>query len=85
MEHGLDDTSAAANRVQIGLLRAATPARRFALMRSLSATVLHLSRRAIAEADPSLSGREVLLRWAEVHYGRDLAGRVRRRLGERDR
>jgi hypothetical protein len=85
MDHGLDDTSAGAKRVQIGLLRAATPARRFALLRSLTATVLHLSRRAIAETDPSLSEREVLLRWAEVHYGRDLAGRVRRRLEEWDR
>lgn len=76
------DTSAAAERVQIQLLRQATPARRFALARSLSRTTIELSRRAIREANPDWSEAQVLHRWVELHYGASLAARLRPYLDE---
>jgi hypothetical protein len=85
MAEWLTDTSADAERVQIDLLRAATPERRFALLRSLTSTVIRLSREAIRAQAPGLTDEEVRLRWAEIHYGRDLADRVRRHLAERRR
>jgi hypothetical protein len=62
---------------QIRLLREAGTARRFALMRSLSATVIHLARKAIRDANPDLSERERQLLFVRVHYGEDLAERLR--------
>jgi hypothetical protein len=66
-----------AERKQVELLRAATPARRLARARSLSGSVIGLSRQAIRRRSPGLSEREVLLRFAECHYGAALASRVR--------
>ena len=63
--------------MQVELLRAAGTARRAALARSLSATVIGLSRAAIQRRHPELSETEVLLRWVALHYGEDLAERVR--------
>jgi hypothetical protein len=74
------DTDLAAERVQIALLRKATEARRFALCRSLTQTVVDLSRRAMRESMPDASEREVLLRWVALNYGDALAEGVRRRL-----
>lgn len=53
---------------------------RFQLMRSLTSTVVDASRRALRETMPGASEQEVLLKWVELHYGRDLADGVRRRL-----
>ena len=77
------DAHPEAERVQIELLRKATTAQRFALARSLTATTIGLARRAIARANPDLSRQEVDLKFVELHYGRDLASRVRRYLEER--
>jgi hypothetical protein len=74
------DTSLAAERVQIALLRQASEARRSGLCRSLSRTVVELSRRALREAMPDASEREVLLRWVGLNYGEALAEGLRRRL-----
>lgn len=71
------DTNADADRVQVELLRRAGTARRFAAARSLSASVISLARRAIREREPGLSETEVSLRFIELHYGADLAHRVR--------
>jgi hypothetical protein len=77
------DTHPEAEKVQIDLLRKATTSDRFALMCSLTATAISLSRRAIARANPALSPREVDLRFVELHYGKELASRVRRYLERR--
>jgi len=74
------DTHPEAERVQIGLLRQASTAQRFALARSLTATAVSLSRRAIARANPDFSPQEVDLKFVELHYGKELASRVRRYL-----
>jgi hypothetical protein len=79
------DTSVEADRVQIELLRQATPARRFAMVRRLSRTAVVLARRAIRRANPEASEEEVGLLFIETHYGADLADRVRRFLAGRKR
>lgn len=78
------DEDAGAREVQLGLLRAATPARRLALARSLSTTTIMLAREAIRRRHPQWSEREILLEFARVHYGDELALRVRDYLARRD-
>lgn len=79
----LRDTSPAAEAVQLDLLRRAGTARRLALTFNLSSSAIRSSRRAIARRHPELDERDVLLRWAELHYGEALAGRVRAYLAAR--
>jgi hypothetical protein len=74
----LSDTHPDAERVQLDLLRKASVARRLALTRSLSATAIELSRRAIARANPQMSAQDQDLLFVEYHYGTDLADRLRR-------
>jgi len=64
-------------------LREAGTAGRFARARSLSASVIALSRRAIRRRHPEWSEREVLLEFVALHYGRDLAARIREQLERR--
>lgn len=81
--HGEADTSPDAERVRVELLRSAGPSRRAALALSLSQTCSDLARAALRRAHPEASEQEIRLLYAEEHYGRDLAGRVRRYLEER--
>ncbi|CAN5924797.1 hypothetical protein BH11MYX4_BH11MYX4_53820 [soil metagenome] len=74
----LSDTSAAAARVQLELLRKCGCERRAQLTRSMSRSVIDLSRAALRERMPEASERDVLLRWVALQYGSDLAERVRR-------
>jgi len=78
------DTDERAWAVQTELLRRATPARRFATAMALSRMVIHHSRRALRRLHPDWSEREIGLEWVALHYGRDLADRVRRYVGERE-
>ena len=77
MNTGLSDTHPDAERVQIELLRKATIAQRVRLTRSLSSTVMQLAWRAIEEANPGASEHEVALIFVAVHYGKDLADRLK--------
>ncbi len=72
-----------ADRVQIDLIRRHSVERRVAGMRSLTADAVEKSRRAIRNIHPDWTEREVLLEWAEVHYGRDLAKKLRHHMGEK--
>jgi hypothetical protein len=74
-----------ARAVQLELFRRATPARRFALARSLSASTLGLAHAAIRRRHPTWSEREISLELVRVHYGADLAERLRGYLAHRDR
>ena len=74
------DTDPQAERVQIELLRAASVSERISLVRSLSQTVMTLSRRAIQRVNPSMSERELDLAFVAYHYGEDLAERLRQYL-----
>ena len=78
------DTTPEAEEILVGLMRRATVAEKIARVRSLSATVIQLSRRAIARAHPHWTPLEVQLKFVELHYGQDLADRVRAYLKERD-
>ncbi|MFH1038260.1 MAG: hypothetical protein V1789_06280 [PVC group bacterium] len=71
------DTNSSAEKVQLDLLRQASVAERFSLARSLSRTVIRLSRRAIARANPQMNEDEVNLQFISLHYGSDLADRLR--------
>ena len=77
------DTHPKAEEVQLQLLRQATPAKRFGIMCSLSQTMAALSRRAIRRANPDYSQRELDLAFISIHYGEELAERVRIYLEER--
>jgi hypothetical protein len=79
------DTHPEAERVQIELLRKATPERRLELGLSLSQTALRIARQAIAKANPLASEEEQKLLFVEVTYGKDLADRVKAYLLERQR
>lgn len=78
------DTSLEAEKIQIELLRKATISRRMSIVRSLSQTVMYLSRRAIKRANPSFTEREVDIAFVANHYGQDLAERLRIYLKQRD-
>jgi hypothetical protein len=67
------DTDVEADRVQLELLRNATPGERAALAMSLSATIISLARRALQTQEPGASDQEIKLRFVELNYGRELA------------
>jgi hypothetical protein len=77
------DTPKNVEAVQLELLRRAGAARRINLTLALSRSAIRASRRAIARRHPELDHQGVLLRWAELHYGQDLADRVRHYLASR--
>ncbi|HUT11926.1 MAG TPA: hypothetical protein VMY42_15605 [Thermoguttaceae bacterium] len=79
----LSDTHPEAEKVQIELIRQMSVGRRMAIMQSMTAMAIKLSRRAIARANPELSPREVDLKWVELHYGKELAGGFREWLSQR--
>jgi hypothetical protein len=79
----LTDTTPDAARVQIELLRSASVGRRLRLAWSLSATVIGAARRALAEKHPLDSFDELAVRFAEVHYGSELAQMLRAELARR--
>ena len=79
----LSDTHPEAEKVQIELIRKMSVAERIARMREWTRVTVHLSRDAIARANPGLDEREVDLLWVEHHYGRDLAARLRDYLEKR--
>jgi hypothetical protein len=79
------DTDVEAERVQLDLLRAASPARRAGLAISLTATAIGLSRRALERQAPGASEEEIGLRFVELNYGRELAAEVAAYLRQRRR
>lgn len=77
------DTHPDAEKVLISLIRKANPSQKIHQVRSLSKTVILLSKRAIARANPHLNKREIDLLFVSHHYGQDLADRLRKYLEER--
>lgn len=72
----VDDTHPTVRRLQVERLRRMTAAERHAITEDLTATVVRLSRDAIAARMPGASKADVLLRWIELVYGKDLADRI---------
>jgi len=74
------DTSLEAERVQIALLRAATPSKRLDLANTLSRMVLQLSMTGLRRAHPGASRRELAVRAVAYNYGAALSEGVRVRV-----
>lgn len=73
-------TQANALAHQVGLMRRATRAQRFAAVRSLSGTVAALSWRALRRSMPEATENEISLAFVALHYGEDVAASLRRQL-----
>ena len=72
------DTTREAERVQLHLLRSKSPAERLGLALRLSSDVIRASKRAISQAHPELTERQVGHLFIELHYGRELAEATKR-------
>lgn len=72
----MDDTHPSIRRAQVALLRQMTPGQRVAIAEELTAVTVRLSRDAIRAQMPDAPESQVLLRWIELVYGKDLAVRV---------
>ena len=79
----MDDTNPKILEIQRDLLRKAGSGKRAALARSLSSSVIELSRRELRERNPTASETELAVEWVERNYGSDLADRLRRYLAVR--
>ena len=77
MSKRLSDTHPKAEEFQISLIRRASVAERLSRTRSLSRTIIQLSRRAIVRANPTLSEQERDIIFVAYHYGNELAERLR--------
>lgn len=71
------DTSPEVERVQIELIRKMSPARKIALVRSMSRTIIQASRENIRSLHPHLSEEELNLLFIELYYSKELADCVR--------
>ena len=78
------DTHPDAEKVLISLLRKASPAVKLSQVRSLSQTIIKLSKRALARANKNLDEQEVNLLFVSHHYGKNLADRLRKYLEKTD-
>ena len=63
------------------IFAAMSTSERFAAMASMTEFIVVQSMAAVAATMPGASPQDVALRWSELHYGAELTGRVRRRLG----
>lgn len=79
----IDDTHPTIAAAQLDMLRRAGCGRRAGLARSLSRTVIGLSRRELSVRMGVASAAEVELRWVERQYGGELARRLRAFLAAR--
>lgn len=76
MQSLLDDTHPKIKEIQISLMRKAGISERTMRMRSLSQTVINLSRRAISRTHPEYNKHDVDLFFVRLHYGDDIADRL---------
>ncbi|MBN1518133.1 hypothetical protein JXA32_16345 [Candidatus Sumerlaeota bacterium] len=79
----ISDTHPAAEELQISLIRNASMASRMSRIRSISASVIQLSRRAITRANPGLNQKELRLNFISYYYGDQLADQLRKYLDEK--
>ena len=74
------DTNSKTEKFLISLLRNASTEKKISLVRSLSQTIIQLSKRAISRANKNLDKQQIDLRFITYHYGIDLANRVKKYL-----
>jgi hypothetical protein len=78
-----EDTSPEMEQVQIEMIRKASPAKIFGLVRSMSQTMIQASRENIRQLHPDASKEELTLILVELYYGKELANLVRAQMGKR--
>jgi hypothetical protein len=78
-----EDTNPEMERVQIELIRKASPAKLFGLVRSMSQSMIQASRENIRQLHPDASKEELTLIFVELYYGKELANLVRAQIGKR--
>lgn len=78
-----EDTSPEMERVQIELIRKASPAKIFGLVRSMSQTLMQASRENIRKLHPDASKEELTLIFVELYYGKEIANLVRTQMKRR--
>ena len=69
----ISDTDEKIEKIQIDLIRQLSTSERVSRLRSLSQTVINLSRRAIKKANPELSENELKYKFLAYHYGHEIA------------
>ena len=74
------DTDPKTEKMQILLIRKLKISERISRLRSLSKTVIKLSRRAIARANPGASEKELNYKFVGYHYGNEIAERFQKYL-----
>lgn len=79
------DTSIYMEAALIRLVRQASPAEKMSQVRSLSQTVMQLSKRAIARRNKDYNEQEVNLMFVSLHYGKELAERLRNYLDKHEK
>ena len=72
----MTDTPPSVVARQVELVRQASAARRFGTTRSLTRTVVELSRRALRRRSPGATELEIDRAFAELHYGPELVNRL---------
>ncbi len=78
-----EDTSPEMERVQIELIRKASPAKIFGLVRSMSQTMMQASRENIRKLHPNASKEELSLILVELYYGKEVANLVQTQMKRR--
>ncbi len=79
------DTAPEVERRLIAMIRKATVSKRLLKTRSLSSSIITLSKRAIQRARPDMNQRDVNLAFLEYHYGKELSKSVREYLSLKHR
>ena len=79
------DTSPEAERVQIELIRKASPAKRFTIMEAWSQFLIEANKQGIRKNRPDLSEEKVGLTFVANNYGQALADQLREDLSRRKR
>jgi hypothetical protein len=74
------DTNPEVERVLISLIRKLTMEEKLNRTLNFSSSIINLSKRAIARANPDLSEDEKKLLFVEYHYGIELADKLRKYL-----
>jgi hypothetical protein len=78
-----EDTSPEVERVQIELIRKASPAKIFGLVKSMSQTMIQASRKNIRKLHPDATEEELKMIFVELYYGKELADLVRSQIEKR--
>ena len=73
----ISDTDPKIEEMRISMIRKSKITDRISLLNSLSQTVIRLSRKAIARANPGKSEEELNYLFVKYHYGEETAKRIK--------